>query len=130
MPQTDLGGLDMIALCLAGNRSAFLGDLEKCRGNVDAVGTGPERRVDAQHHIPHGAAPEVLRGGGDQRPDFCHALVPGAKGGVQVLDDPVVAFDRFTFFLIGIFVLKFTHDIAILGIRRWRICPAFVQYLI
>lgn len=46
------------------------------------VGDGPERRVDAQHHIPHGAAPEVLRGGGDQRPNFRHALVPGGKGGV------------------------------------------------
>ena len=52
------------------------------------------------------------------------------KVGGTILDDPVVAFDSFTFFLIDIFVLKFTHDIAILGLRRWRICPAFVQYLI
>ena len=46
------------------------------------VGNGPERRVDAWYRIPHGAAPEILRGGGDQCPYFRHALVPGTQGGV------------------------------------------------
>ena len=46
------------------------------------IGNGTERGVDAQDNIPHGAAPEVLRGGGDQRPDFRHALVPCGKCGI------------------------------------------------
>ena len=37
-----------------------------------------------------GTAPEVLRGGGDELPDFCKFFVPGCQGRIEGVDDEVV----------------------------------------
>ena len=53
------------------------------------VAYGLQAAVDADDHGPYSAAPEILRAGGDQRPDLRQLIVPGGQGGVQVVYDPV-----------------------------------------
>ena len=54
-----------------------------------SVAYGLQATVDADDHRPYPAAPEVLRAGGDQRPDLRQLIIPGGQGGVQVVYDPV-----------------------------------------
>ena len=53
------------------------------------VADGLEATVDAEDHRPYAAALEILRAGGEERPDFRQLPVPGGQGGVEVVNDPV-----------------------------------------
>ena len=55
------------------------------------IAHGLQAAVDVYNHRPHPAASEVLRAGGDQRPEFYQLIVPGGQGRVQVVYDPVAA---------------------------------------
>ena len=54
------------------------------------VGDGFERVVDVHDSVPDTAAFEILRRGADENPDFRQFVIPGTKGTVQVIDDPLI----------------------------------------
>ena len=53
------------------------------------IANGFQTAVDIDDHGPHPAALEILRAGGDQRPELRQFVVPGGQSGVQVVYDPV-----------------------------------------
>src|SRR5699024_6814130 len=50
-----------------------------------------ESSVDVLNYCPHLAAFEVLWAGADERPEFCELIVPGSKGRIEIVYDPVSA---------------------------------------
>lgn len=80
-----------LRLLQLGEAAAGLDHAGGKKEDKQSVSNGLEPAVDILNHRPDASALEILRAGADERPDLRELVIPGPKGGIEVVHDPVSA---------------------------------------